>query len=62
MEELKEFLQQEIIDARKYFTSDKHFDEVFEQAGYNEDNMRIFDTGYIKGCEAVLKEIQNKYE
>ena len=50
MEELKEFLQQEIIDARKYFTSDKHFDEVFEQAGYNEDNMRIFDTGYIKGC------------
>ena len=28
MEELKEFLQQEIIDAREYFTDDEHFDEV----------------------------------
>ena len=62
MEELKEFLQQEIIDAREYFTDDEHFDEVFEQAGYNEENMRIYDTGYIKALETVLREIQDKYE
>ena len=62
MEELKEFLQQEIIDARQYFTDDEHFDEVFEQAGYNEENMRIYDTGYIKALEAMLSKIQNEYE
>ena len=62
MEELKEFLQQEIIDAREYFTDDEHFDEVFEQAGYNEENMRIYDAGYIKALEAMLSKIQNKYE
>tara|TARA_Y100001973_G_scaffold44243_1_gene65866 strand:- start:186 stop:383 length:198 start_codon:yes stop_codon:yes gene_type:complete len=62
MEELKEFLQQEIANAREYFTSDEHFEEVFEQAGYDEENMRIYDAGYIKGCEAVLREIQDKYE
>tara|TARA_R100000654_G_scaffold14249_2_gene30701 strand:- start:1127 stop:1315 length:189 start_codon:yes stop_codon:yes gene_type:complete len=62
MEELKEFLQQEIIDAREYFTDDEHFDEVFEQAGYNEENMRIYDTGYIKALQAVLSKIQNEYE
>ena len=59
MEELKEFLQQEIIDAREYFTDDEHFDEVFEEAGYNEENMRIYDTGYIKALQAVLNKIQN---
>ena len=62
MEELKEFLQQEIIEAREYFTDDEHFDEVFEQAGYNEENMRIYDTGYIKALQAVLSKIQNEYE
>ena len=62
MEELKEFLQQEIIDAREYFTDDEHFDEVFEEAGYNEENMRIYDTGYIKALQAVLNKIQNEYE
>ena len=62
MEELKEFLQQEIIDAREYFTDDEHFDEVFEEAGYNEENMRIYDTGYIKALQAVLNKIQTEYE
>ena len=62
MEELKEFLQQEIIDAREYFTDDEHFDEVFEEAGYNEENMRIYDTGYIKALQAILNKIQNEYE
>ena len=49
MKELKEFLEKEIKDARVYFKDTEHFEQVF-------------DVGYIKAFEAVLREIQNKYE
>ena len=62
MKELKQFLKQEIKDARKYFKDTEHFEQVFDEAGWNAESMRVFDVGYIKGFEAVLREIQNKYE
>ena len=62
MEELKEFLKQEIADARVYFKDTEHFEQVFDEAGWTPESMRVFDCGYIKAFEAVLREIQNKYE
>ena len=59
MEELKEFLKQEIKDARVYFKDNDHFEQVFDEAGWTPESMRVFDCGYVKGFEAVLREIQN---
>ena len=62
MKELKEFLEKEIKDARVYFKDNDHFEQVFDEAGWTPESMRVFDVGYIKAFEAVLREIQNKYE
>ena len=62
MKELKEFLEKEIKDARVYFKDTDHFEQVFDEAGWTPESMRVFDVGYIKAFEAVLKEIQTKYE
>ena len=40
------------------YTHDEHYDEIFEQAGWDEDNMRIFDVGLIRGLEYVLNKLQ----
>ena len=58
MEELKEYIQNEIKEAREYFKDDEHFNEVFEQAGWGEDEARLFDCGYIKGFEHALQKIE----
>ena len=58
MEELKEYIQNEIKEVREYFRDDEHFDEVFEQAGWEEEEMRIFDCGYAKGLQNVLSKLQ----
>ena len=62
MEELKEYIQNEIKEAREFFIDDEHFDEVFEQAGWNEEEMRIFDCGYIKGLQNALSKLQEHGE
>ena len=56
--EIIEQLQEDIKEAYAYFNSEEHFDEVFNQAGWDEDNMRIFDCGYIKGMQNALSKLQ----
>jgi len=61
MKELIEYVKDEIIDAKEYFDSDEHFDEVFEQAGWGNEDARLFDCGYVKALEHVLIKLQ-EYE
>ena len=56
--ELIEYIQQEIKEAQDYFKSDEQFDEVFEQAGWNGEEMRIFDCGFVKGLQNALSKLQ----
>ena len=58
MEELKEYIQHEIKEDRKYFNGYHHEQEVFAQAGWGEDEARLFDIGYIKGFQAVLQKLE----
>ena len=58
MREIIEQLQEDIKETYAYFNSEEHFDEVFNQAGWDEDNMRIFDCGYIKGMQNALSKLQ----
>ena len=62
MEEIVKQLQEDIREAYDYFDGPKHFDEVFDQAGWDEDNMRILDCGYIKGMQNALSKLQEKYQ
>jgi len=47
-------LKEEINEAYNFFDDEVHFDDVFKEAGFGEDNMRIFDCGYIRGMENAL--------
>ena len=58
MKELVEYVKDEIVDAREYFDNDEHFDEVFEQAGLNDESARLFDCGYVKALEHILNKLQ----
>ena len=58
IEELIKYMQEEIGEARSYFIDDEHFNEVFEQAGWNEEEMRIFDCGFVKGLQNALSKLQ----
>ena len=58
MKELVEYVKDEIIDAKEYFDSDEHFGEVFEQAGLNDEDARLFDCGYVKALEHILNKLQ----
>ena len=62
MEEIVKQLQEDIKETYAYFKSEEHFDEVFKQAGWDEDNMRIFDCGYIKGMQNALSKLQEIYQ
>ena len=59
--ELVEYVKDEIIDAKEYFDSNEHFEEVFEQAGWNDESARLFDCGYVKALEHILNKLQ-EYE
>ena len=37
------------------------FDDTFEKAGWDEDYMRLFDCGYIKGAQMVLSKLQEQH-
>ena len=58
MKELIEYVKDEIVDAREYFDNDEHFNEVFEQAGWNDESARLFDCGYVKALEHILNKLQ----
>jgi len=58
MKELVEYVKDEIVEAREYFDNDEHFDEVFEQAGFNDESARLFDCGYVKALEHILNKLQ----
>ena len=60
--ELIEYIKEEIEETRERFQDDEHYDEVFEQAGWDEDNMRIFDVGLVRGLEFVLNKLQENGE
>ena len=57
MKNLIKQLKEEINEAYDYFDDEAHFDTVFEEAGFGEDNMRIFDCGYIRGMEMTLNRL-----
>ena len=56
--ELMHYISDEINEARSYFDNDEHFNEVFEQAGWTDEEMRIFDCGYVKGLQNALSKLQ----
>ena len=58
MKELIEYVKDEIVDAKEYFDNDEHFNEVFEQAGWNDESARLFDCGYVKALEHILNKLQ----
>ena len=58
MREIIEQLQEDIKEAYEYFDDEQHFDNVVNEAGWDEDNMRVFDCGYIKGMQNALSKLQ----
>ena len=62
MREIIEQLQEDIKEAYEYFDDEQHFDNVVNEAGWNEDNMRVFDCGYIKGMQNALSKLQEIYQ
>jgi len=61
MEELIKEIQEEIKEAYKFFEDEQNFDDTFEKAGWDEDYMRLFDCGYIKGAQMVLSKLQEQH-
>mgnify|MGYP004210387169 CR=1 FL=1 len=41
-----------------YFDNEQHFDDTFDKVGWDEDYMRLFDCGYIKGMQNALSKLQ----
>ena len=62
MKEIIEQLKEDIKEAYEYFDNEQHFQDVEGEAGWNEDNMRVFDCGYIKGMQNALSKLQEKYQ
>ena len=62
MEEIIKQLQEDIKEAYVYFDDEKHFNDTFDKAGWDEDYMRLFDCGYIKGMQNALSKLQEIYQ
>ena len=58
MREIIEQLQEDIKEAYKFFENEQEFDDTFDKAGWDEDYMRLFDCGYIKGMQNALNKLQ----
>ena len=58
MNELKENLKQCIKEGYDYFLDKEHFDEVNASVGHDEDAMRIYDVGYVKALEMVMRKLE----
>ena len=61
MKEIIEQIQEDIKETYEFFENEQEFDDTFDKAGWDEDYMRIFDCGYIKGMQSVLSKLQDKY-
>tara|TARA_R100000908_G_C3755512_1_gene149977 strand:+ start:5649 stop:5876 length:228 start_codon:yes stop_codon:yes gene_type:complete len=55
---LKEYLRQEIKDAKEYFKNNEHFEEVSKQLEADAEGMRAFDVGLIKAFEQMLRKLE----
>ena len=58
MKEIIEQIQEDIKEAYEFFENEQEFDDTFEKAGWDEDYMRLFDCGYIKGMQNALSKLQ----
>ena len=58
MNELKEKLKDEINNGYSYFDNKQHFDEVDDAIGHCEDALRMYDVGYIKALEMVVRDLE----
>ena len=58
MNELKEKLKDEISVAYDYFVDQEHFDEVDSDIGHSEDALRMYDVGYIRALEMVVRDLE----
>ena len=58
MNELKERLKDEINNGYNYFNNQQHFEEIDKSVGHDEDAMRIYDVGYIKALEMVVRDLE----
>ena len=58
MNELKENLKQQIEEAYDYFLDKEDFDEVDDAVGHCEDALRMYDVGYIKALEMVVRDLE----
>ena len=58
MNELKEKLQDEIDVAYDYFLDKEHFDEVDDSIGHCEETLRMYDVGYIKALEMIMRKLE----
>ena len=61
MKEIIEQIQEDIKETYEFFENEQEFDDTFDKAGWDEDYMRIFDCGYIKGMQNALSKLQDKY-
>ena len=62
MKEIIEQIQEEIKETYKFFDNEQHFDDSFDKAGWDEDYLRLFDCGYIKGMQSVLNKLQEQHQ
>ena len=61
MKEIIEQIQEDIKETYEFFENEQEFDDTFDKAGWDEDYMRLFDCGYIKGMQSILSKLQDKY-
>ena len=60
--ELVEDIKEEIKETMGYFDNNEHFQSVFDQSGFDDENLRIFDCGFVRGLEYVLSKLQEHGE
>ena len=58
MNELKENLKQTIKETYGYFEDHKHFSEVDDAIGHCEDALRMYDVGYVRALEMVMRNLE----
>lgn len=57
-----EWIDGEMADIYTSFKDDAHFKEYIDLAGSQEENMRIFDTGFIAGLEYAKRNIPRFFQ
>ena len=58
MNNLKERLKDEISVAYNYFVDEQHFNEVDDSIGHSQDALRMYDVGYIRALEMVIRDLE----